>query len=486
MKQPSDLIPVLQIEALVPDCYAEYRPLVEDAVAFFLDALPEVRQNFILADQKALPNDTPPEFHAYRLMLACPTLHKLGQVLARHEELDGTFRDVLQQLEFGIPSVPRAVLEDEVNNALKRDRQKYRIELDFATLAEGSVATVVGCTWCRPGKKRRHRAVLKVLKPGIEKRVREELRILGDLTDYLDDRREHYDVPMFEYRETLDTVRDLLIRETELASEQVHLNEAGRFYANREHVQIPKRLPFSNKNVTAMEFVTGGKVTAPNAVEESKKEMLAAQVLDSLIANVVFSRNDVTMFHADPHAGNLFATNDGRVAILDWALVGRLTKRQREWLAHIMWAGLSLDRRRMRRAMNALATNVRDRKAARKSIDESIEKLRKGRLPGPTWMGELFDGLLGAGVQFPAELLLFRKSLFTIKGVVNDIDPDYSIDKEFLLTFAKYLLREFPRRFRSLPFSREFRTQLSNLDILRTYVNTPAILAKYAAGIATN
>ena len=78
--------------------------------------------------------------------------------------------------------------------------------------------------------------------------------------------------------------------------------------------------------------------------------------------------------------------------------------------------------------MHALALEVRDRKSARVAIDASIDKVRKGRLPGPTSMGELFDSLLGAGVRFPADLLLFRKSLFTIKGVVNDIDPGFSID----------------------------------------------------------
>ena len=47
-------------------------------------------------------------------------------------------------------------------------------------------------------------------------------------------------------------------------------------------------------------------------------------------------------------------------------------------------------------------------------------------------------------------------------------------------------LREAPKRLRSLPFSREFRTQLSNLDLIRAYVSSPAILARYATAYATS
>lgn len=480
MRAIDTLVDQLKIDRLVPKCYAEYRPLVKDAAAFFLSRLSRSAWETLAAEQRALPKGTPPEFRVYRVMLACPTLHKLGQILARHEELDAALRETLQQLEYGPASRSREELTRDVEASLGGSIAKYSIELDFSTLAEGSVATVVGCSWSRPGRKRRHRAVLKILKPGIEKRVREELRILSELTDYLDDRRDRYEVPSFEYRETLDTVRDLLVRETHLVSEQIHLKSAGRFYAHSEHVRIPKRLPFSNHRVTAMDWVDGKKVTEAGAAESHE---LAGHVIDSLISNVVFSRRDETVFHADPHAGNLFATTDGRVAILDWALVGRLTKRQREMMAHMMWAGITLDRRRLRRAIDMLALQVRDVKAMLKAMDKSLSQVRKGRLPGPNWLGELFDGLLGAGVQFPADLLLFRKSLFTIKGVVNDIDPDFSIDKEFLTTFAKYLLREAPRRFRMLPFSREYRSQLSNLDLLRTYLSSPLILAKYA-GIA--
>lgn len=482
MRAVEKIVLQLDLNRLVPEGYAEYRPLVSDAANFFLSRLPKSEREQIIAAQNALPADTPAEMRVLLILSACPTLHKLGQVLARHEELDVNLRATLAQLEFGGGTVAHPELETTLRQTLGEDFDRYQIVLDFSVMAEGSVATVVGCEWNRPGRKRRHRGVMKVLKPGIESKVRGELRVLARLTDYLDERRERYDVPMFEYRETLDTVRDLLVRETHLESEQNHLVEAGDFYDGNKEVLIPARLPFSNEYVTAMEFVDGVKVTTEYE-DAADARVRAAGVLQSLISRVVFSRRDETMFHADPHAGNIFATHDNRVAILDWALVGRLTKRQRELLAHMMWAGLTLDRRRMRRTLTLLAEDVRDRRAMHRVIDESLQKVRKGRLPGPTWMAELFDGLLGAGVKFPADLLLFRKSLFTIKGVINDIDPEFSIDREFLATFATFLVREFPKRFARLPFSREYKSQLSNLDLIQTYLSSPLILAKYA-GVA--
>ncbi|MCH7958965.1 MAG: AarF/ABC1/UbiB kinase family protein [Candidatus Hydrogenedentes bacterium] len=482
------LVASLEIDRLVPECYESYRPFVRDAIGFFLNQLPRPRRRKILASLAALPEGLPAEALAVHVLSACPTLHKLGQVLARHEALDPVLRKQLQQLEYFESTSDTHRVARAIRRELGPAFGKYRIRLETDSLLQGSVADVMRCEWQRPGRKRVHRAVLKVLRPGIEGQVRDELAILIDLADYLDSRREAYDLPSFEYRKMLETVRDLLVNETLLHQEQVHLQQADRFYDEDENVRIPKKLPFSTPRVTAMEWIDGVKITEPSRLAENftpvTATQLAARVLDSLISKVVFSRSDDALFHADPHAGNLFALKDGSLALLDWALVGRLTKRQREDLAAIMWGALRLDVNRVRKAIRSLSTEIQDTKNVSTVIASALRQVRKGRIPGPTWLGELFDALLSNGVQFPADLLLFRKSLFTIKGVIFDIDPNFSIDREFFLSFLRVFAGEFPRRLRTLPFSRDFKSQLSNLDLIRSYLASPLSLARYA-GIRT-
>src|SRR5262249_30751242 len=80
---------------------------------------------------------------------------------------------------------------------------------------------------------------------------------------------------------------------------------------------------------------------------------------------------------------------------------------------------------------------------------------------------------------FPSNLVLFRKSLFTLEGVVKDIDPDCSIRRVFLREALLRLALEWPRRYISLPWSKAFATHLSNADLMRLYFGTPITLAKY-------
>lgn len=482
------LVASLEIDRLVPECYEPYRPFVSDAIGFFLNQLSRPRRRNLLAHLAALPEGLPAEALAVQVLSACPTLHKLGQILARHEALDPALRKQLQQLEYFESTSNTDRVMRVVRRELGTSFGKYRIRLKTDSLLQGSVADVVQCEWQRPGRKRVHRAVLKVLRPGIEAQVRDELVILVNLADYLDSRREAYDLPSFEYRKMLETVRDLLMNETLLHEEQTHLQQADLFYDADANVRIPKKLSFSTPRVTAMEWIDGVKVTEPSRLAGNftpvPAPQMAARVLDSLISKVVFSRSDDTLFHADPHAGNLFALKDGTLALLDWALVGRLDKGQREDLAAIMWGALRLDANRVRKAIRSLSTQIQDTNHVAREIASALRQVRKGRIPGPTWLGELFDALLSNGVQFPADLLLFRKSLFTIKGVIFDIDPDFSIDREFFLSFLRIFAEELPRRLRTLPFSRDFKSQLSNLDLVRSYLTSPLSLARYA-GIRT-
>ena len=164
---------------------------------------------------------------------------------------------------------------------------------------------------------------------------------------------------------------------------------------------------------------------------------------------------------------------------IDWSLVGYLSQPVRTQLADIFLGGLMLDRKRITRAVNRLSSAGEEATPIDQEIRAALAKVKNGQLPGPTWIAELFDGLLDTGVRFSAELLLFRKSLFTIIGVISEIAPPFSVDKSFFVSFFKYFSLDSPKRLYALPFSHNYRTHLSNYDLLLLYVQSPLVVARY-------
>lgn len=476
------------VAALVPDCYADYRPMVVDGLRFFLERLRPERLEAILAHQASLPPLSLPAYRLVRLLHDCPTLHKLGQIIARHQKLDKRLRTQLEQLEMIETDMTVAEVEPILREELGDAIERYQIEFGPEPLAEASVAVVVPCRWRDPKSGTERDGVLKILKPTVAQHLPEELEILSQLADYIDSRREQYDLPRFEYRETFETVRSLLEREVQLDREQQHLRESSIYYESSTRVLIPHLLPFCTPRLTAMERVFGSKAPEATGLEGGHrprfgKRRIAEILVESLLADVLFSKNKTAIFHADPHAGNIFATRDGRVALLDWSLIGRLTKRQRISLCKIILGAASLSESQIARAVAELSDespgreDIRDR--LREPVRESLRSLREGRLPGPTWIAELMDGVLTSGVKFPADLLMLRKSLFTLHGVIEDISPGYALDRVFFAKALRYLLREWPFRVFAGLRSRDFATNVSNADLIRAYVSTPALFFNY-------
>lgn len=466
-----------RVEELIPDCYADFRPLVVDALRFFLSRLSRRRWEEIAAAQATWPAGAAGRI--VQLMHASPTLHKLGQVLARHRALDRELRKQLQQLESFEPKTPRSVIQTILDQELREAVDRYAIAFEPRPIAEASVAVVTGCTWSSSANEPRRRAALKVLKPGVEERLAQELAILGELADYLDERRSAYHLPNFEYRDTFETVRDILESETHFEIEQRNLDWAARRHAHRDDVTIPAVLPFCTPRVTAMDHIDGVKVTHDGDRSTARRKAIARTIIDALLGDVIFSPEAETIFHADPHAGNLLAAPGGRLAILDWSLTGRLTKAQREQIVQIILAAMRLDAAGVCRAIESLSDSKIDETSARGAADRSIRSVARGKLPGPSWLTHLLDALAAVGVRFPADLLLLRKAILIVEGVIIDIDGAPPLDAALIARAMMEFGAEWPARVFADPSSRRFASQISNADFARAAASLPAAAMRF-------
>lgn len=104
------------------------------------------------------------------------------------------------------------------------------------------------------------------------------------------------------------------------------------------------------------------------------------------------------------------------------------------------------------------------------------------QLPGFSWLIGLLGTLARAGFTFRPELTLFRKSLFTLRGVLQDLSEEASLNGPIALTGATQFARDYASRMLFLYSRRSFGTHLTNADLARLGLRWPLTAARYWAG----
>ena len=469
-----DFLGALDFGVLVPEGYERYRPAVADGIRYFLENLAPDRAVQILAEQAAMPASTAIGERLVAIARHCPALHKLGQVIARDRRLPAGLRRLLQNLE-STPSTMNVAGARRLAEAELGRLSDIGIDIDEPPLAEASVAIVVPFRWRRNSGEVSD-GVLKLLKPGIESKLEEELDLLQRIGALLDERCEAYQLPRIDYEDAFIQVKTLLSREVCLDREQGHMRAAREAFTGWNSIVVPEVYDFSTSRLTAMQRIRGSKATDADFLSAADRRTLANAMVKALVARPIWSKESPSFFHADPHAGNLFATPEGRLAILDWSLVGHLTKHDRVQLTQILMGALTLDRSRIQQAINALARSRADETVLARIVNQRIAALGQGAFPGLSWLVQLVDD---AGTQarcrFAGDLLMFRKVLQTLQGVVADVSPDCHPDRVLILALTQHFIEELLPRSFALPFSRHFATHFSNLDLVQLFASVPLV-----------
>ena len=246
-------------------------------------------------------------------------------------------------------------------------------------------------------------------------------------------------------------VRLLLEHELDFAREQATLIEAVRMYRSSFGIRVPRLIePLCTGKITAMTAEHGVKVTEAFPRAPLRRQRIARQVIEALIAVPLFSREAAAVFHADPHAGNLLYDEANReLVILDWALTDRLSLRARRHV--VMLAVMTLLRKPAGVAEAVGALSRRDRRTHRtpqalieRHVNRFFSELPPGRAPGVLDAMMLLDELALQGVRFPSALFMFRKVLFTLDGVLHDVaGPNVRMDRVIAREFLARCVASF-------------------------------------------
>jgi ubiquinone biosynthesis protein len=419
---------MVPVEELVPEVYKQWRPLVRDAMLFVVARLSAARLAPKVVEQMELPPDTPAEARLLQFISKVPGLQKIGQVLARNRNLDPRFRRALSALENGISDVSAEQIRAMVFRELGNLVETYAVLVEPEIFSEASVSAVVRFTWRNNRTGRREPGVFKVMKPYIPSCYAEDMKILQRLASHLARKHRGEGVRLAGLAETLTEIRLLLEHEVDFRREQRTLRDALRRYRRVPGVRVPRVIePLSTGLITALTHENGVKITEAFGRRAATRTRVAERLAEALIAVPALAREDQSIFHADPHAGNiLYDKRRGDLVILDWALTERLSRAQRRNVLMLVLMLILRDEDGVCQAMERLRQHRagEDPLAAggiRRQIRRFLDAFPLLGVPGPMDAMRLLDEIALEGIQFPAALLMFRKASFTLEGVLEDI-----------------------------------------------------------------
>lgn len=427
----------LPTEALVPDLYKRWRPLVRDAMFFMMSRLSAERLAPKLIEQIDLPPDVRPEERLLRLIAKVPGLQKLGQVLARNRNLPRALRRELTRLENGIRDVSADQVHAIIRQELGPKLDTCSVRVRSSIYVEASVSAVVRFTWWNLDLKRREHGVFKVLKPYIPKCFSEDMELLARLAKYLGSRHREYGFARHVLPDTFNDVRRLLQHEVDFTREQVTLKKAAQLYRPVPGVCVPRVIePLCTANITAITEERGKKITdAVARMPVWQRAEVSEQLIDAVVAIPLFAPKGDVLFHADPHAGNLlYDSRTAELVILDWALTEHLSLAQRRNLAMLFLMIVLRDPVGASDAILALSPSGGRReetkaKRVRESVHRYLNEIPVKRVPGAVDAMNLLEQVAWEGIRMPRSLLMFRKALFTLDGILHDLRaPDFSME----------------------------------------------------------
>jgi predicted unusual protein kinase regulating ubiquinone biosynthesis (AarF/ABC1/UbiB family) len=345
------------------------------------------------------------------------TYLKLGQLLSsRPDLLPDVYIEELGKLVDEVPPFPFAEVEQIVREDLG-DGVLARLEAE--PLAAASIAQIHEAV-LSDGRD----VVLKVRRPGIVEQVELDLDVIRSTVKFLDKRSET--AQALQLRALTEELEVHLRGELDLVEEASNTELVGRLVAGYENLVVPQVIrPYVTERLLTLERIRGRKVEPDHGLPQERAAELARDFFRAYIHQVTLEG----VYHADPHRGNVILTDDGRIALLDFGLLGRLDEQTRTTLSAILLAVA-------RNQADDVAALLLTLSVTNLDSDESgfVHELRR-KLPRYHWRplagiptGEALADLqriaLRHGVGLPTSFALVGKTLSQADSIARTLDPE--------------------------------------------------------------
>ena len=397
-----------------------------------------------------------------------PTYIKLGQLLStRSDLLPEKYLEALTRLQDNVEPFPFAEVEQIVTSELGVRMSKAFAEFDSTPIAAASLGQVHRAR-LRDGRE----VAVKVQRPGVRDSIGEDL-------DALEQIGRHHQLGSL-----LEEFRKSLVRELDYRQEAQNLLTLGTNLEEFDRIIVPRPVDgFTTSRVLTMDFVKGVKITrlSPLAKLDLDGKKLAGQLFRAYLKQILIDG----FFHADPHPGNVFLTEDKRIALIDLGMVAHVAPRLQEHLIQLLLAvseGRSDDAvtysLRIAQRTEDFDETVYNRAIAdlvARHQDVTMKEVAVGRI-----MLEIFNISGSAGVRMPPELAMLGKTLLNLDQVGYLLDPDFNPNLEIRESAADIMQR---RMLKSLSPGNFFQNVLEMKELAE---RMPGRLNKILEAVANN
>ena len=352
-----------------------------------------------------------------------PTYIKLGQLLStRSDFLPPAYMEALQRLQDKIEPFPFAQVEEIVESELGVRLSKAFAEFDPEPIAAASLGQV-------------HRALLrngrcvavKVQRPGIREQIADDVEALADIADFVD---KHTDAgERVQFSGMLDEFRRSMVRELDYLKEAQHLMILRRNLAEFDLLIVPEPVEdYTTSRVLTMDYISGRKITdlSPLARMEMNGEALGEQLFKAYLKQILVDG----IFHADPHPGNVFLTYDGRLALIDVGMIGRIAPVMQQSLLKLLLAvseGKGESAAEIATDMGTI-TDAFDRDTYTREVSQLVaqhQSTTMAQLDTGRVVLEITRTAAQNGLRLPPELTLLGKTLLNLDLVSRILAPDF-------------------------------------------------------------
>lgn len=368
-----------------------------------------------------------------------PTFVKMAQVASlRTDVFPEALIQQLSRLHDDVPAMPNETVRHVIESEFQKPMEA--LFADFAELPIGaaSIGQVHQAT-LHSGEV----VAVKVQRPDIRRNIEVDVEILADIIRLAEKHFEwakHYDLS-----DVLQEFRRTLLNECDFTIEARNADRIRRMFQEDDTVYIPAiHWDFTTPKVLVMEYVEGVKFSERTLLREMgfNPQILAKRAAKAVLTQILIHG----FFHADPHPGNLAALPGNVILFMDFGMVGRLSSEMKRRLAGLIiglrFRNTDLIVRALYR-MGVVPADV-DEGKLRRDVDELREKyydvaLSQVNISEP--VRELLAVAYKHRIKIPPDLSLVGKTLVTIEGVVEHLDPTFRI-MDVAEPFGKRLLKE--------------------------------------------
>lgn len=358
-----------------------------------------------------------------------PIFVKFGQMLStRRDLLPPDIADELAKLQDQVPPFPQDQAVAIIEQALGESVDKVFAQFSPEPLASASVAQVHAAT-LHSGEA----VVVKVLRPGIEKTILQDIALLFTLARLV----EKYlpDGKRLRPLEVIDDYQHTILDELDLQREGANTSQLRRNFENCDLLFVPKvYFDYTRRNVLVIERIDGIAVTdiASLNAQNTDMKLLAERGVEIFFTQVFRD----SFFHADMHPGNVFVSKQNpqspQYIAIDCAIIGSLSDSDQYYLARNLLAIFHRDYHLVAELHVECGwvpshTRVSDFESAIRSACEPIFAKPLGEISFGQMLIYLFQTARRFDMEIQPSLVLLQKTLLNIEGLGRQLYPQLDL-----------------------------------------------------------